>query len=114
MKDNVNLYHEDDVSIVSILNDIYDEKKMTGKTVKVVISCLYRLDRHQYKSDAMKLLREQYDYKKEYIKYGVKFILFDDFDKDDKYNDYKHYYYHWRIANTNGDFRVDYKILEDK
>ena len=111
MKDNVNLYHEDDVSIVSILNDIYDEKKMTGKTVKVVIACLYRKD---IKSDAMKLLREQYDYKKEYVKYGVKFILFDDFSKGDNYNDYKHYHYHYKIKNINGSFRVDYKVLEDK
>lgn len=112
MKDNVHFNHKDDVSFVTIIDDIYYEKKMKGKTVKIVVSRLGST----FGNDVILFvkLKEQYDYQKEYERYDSKFIFFDDFEKDDVYDSYKHYYYHYEFKNHTGDFRVDYKVLKDK
>lgn len=105
----LSMYHGDNVSFNSIMSDICMTKYVKDKTksIKVIVSVLGN-KKVVNSTDKLKCLRKTFDENNHFEYCGKTFVFFDDFESEDRYNNYNHYIYIY----DGGEFRVDFKIIE--
>jgi len=108
MRNGIVFNHKDDISLISIINDI-NVARMQNKTVEIIVPALG--SKTIYRNIVQDRLINQYNHRKQYDIYSTRFIFKDDF-HEVKPKDYQYYFYEFNIGNIYGKFMVYYRIME--